>query len=94
MYLTANPLYHSRAKHIELDIHFVRDQVAQRQLQVRFISSIDQIADSFTKALPTARFCNLWDNLNVHELPLQLRGRYGTTDSQQMDKPQQPDKES
>jgi histone deacetylase 1/2 len=55
MYLTANPLYHSRTKHIELDIHFVRDQVAQRHLQVRFISGTDQIADSFTKALPTAR---------------------------------------
>ena len=90
-YLTANPLYHSRIKHIELDIHFVRDQVAQRHLQVRFISSTYQIIDSFTKALPTAWLCSLRNNLNVHELPLRLRGCNGATESHAPNKAQDND---
>ncbi|GAV81307.1 hypothetical protein CFOL_v3_24765 [Cephalotus follicularis] len=35
----------------EIDFHFVRDQVAKRALQVRFISTRDQLADVLTKGL-------------------------------------------
>ncbi|KAL5555674.1 hypothetical protein UlMin_037910 [Ulmus minor] len=31
-YMTANPVFHSRSKHIEIDIHFVRDQVLKKKL--------------------------------------------------------------
>jgi hypothetical protein len=38
--------------HIEVDYHFVGDQVAKHLLDVLFISTHDQVADGFTKALP------------------------------------------
>jgi EAL domain-containing protein (putative c-di-GMP-specific phosphodiesterase class I) len=44
-YLSANPVFHARAKHIEIDFHFVRERAAKKQLHVRFISTKDQVAD-------------------------------------------------
>jgi hypothetical protein len=73
-YLTANPLSHTCTKHIEIDVHFVRDLVSAKALSIRFISSKGQIADTFTKPLPTAKFIFLRANLNVRELPLRLHG--------------------
>jgi hypothetical protein len=64
-YLSANPVFHARAKHIEIDFHFVRERVLKKQLHVRLISTKDQVADGFTKALPVAKFNEFIHNLNL-----------------------------
>jgi histone deacetylase 1/2 len=51
-YLSANPVFHARTKHIEVDFHFVRERVARRLLDIEYISTKDQVADGFTKPLP------------------------------------------
>jgi hypothetical protein len=50
-YLTSNLVFHVRMKHIEVDYHFVRERVAEKLLEVRSISTNDQLADGFTKPL-------------------------------------------
>ncbi|KAI3830313.1 hypothetical protein L1987_04451 [Smallanthus sonchifolius] len=55
-YLTANPVFHARTKHVEVDYHFVREQVTQGKLYVKFISTDDQIADIFTNPLSSQKF--------------------------------------
>jgi histone deacetylase 1/2 len=68
-YLSVNPVFHARAKHIEIDFHFVREKVARRQLEIMFISTKDQIADGFTKALGTRLFEQFRGNLNLIKKP-------------------------
>jgi hypothetical protein len=66
-YLSTNPIFHARTKHIEIDFHFVRERVAKKLLEIRFIPSQDQVADGFTKALPTWQFEALKYNLNLRK---------------------------
>lgn len=64
-YLTANPIFYTHTKHIEVDYHFVREQVARKVLDIRFISSKDQVADVPTKPLSTQLFVGFRNNLNM-----------------------------
>ena len=56
VYLSANPVHHRRTKHIELDIHFVRKQVALGRVRVLHVPTTQQFADVMTKGLPTPVF--------------------------------------
>ena len=67
LYLSTNPVFHARTKHIELDYHFVREQVASGFLQLQFVSSNDQLADLFTKSLPSSRFQQLLLHLPLRD---------------------------
>jgi len=49
--LASNPVYHARTKHIEVDYHFVREKVLNKDIAISLISTGDQIADIFTKRL-------------------------------------------
>jgi hypothetical protein len=64
-YLSANPIFHRRMKHVEVDYHFVRERVATGHLEVRFISTKDQLADAFTKPLPGPVFRDFQANLKL-----------------------------
>jgi histone deacetylase 1/2 len=64
-YLSANPVFHARTKHIEVDFHFVRERVAQRLLDIRWIHTDDQLADGFTKPISVAKINNFRSNLNL-----------------------------
>jgi hypothetical protein len=67
-YLASNPIFHGRMKHVKVDYHFVRDRVLKKLLEVRFISSDDQVADGFTKALPQRRLLKFQRNINLIKL--------------------------
>jgi Reverse transcriptase (RNA-dependent DNA polymerase) len=84
-FLASNPVYHARTKHIELNYHFVREKIANKQLQVKFVCSTDQIGDFFTKSLGRTRFQLLRNKLHVFPKQSSLRGADKTLNSDEMD---------
>jgi hypothetical protein len=67
-YLSTNPIFHARTKHIEVDYHFVRERVSRRLLEIDFIPSNDQVADGFTKPPQVQKLENFKYNLNLARL--------------------------
>jgi hypothetical protein len=64
-YLTANPLFHAWMKYVEVDYHFVRERVTNKFLEIRFMSTKDQITDGFTKPLMVRKLQQFRYNLNL-----------------------------
>ena len=52
-------------KHVEIDSHFIWDQVQLGALRVTHVSSADQLADALTKSLPRNRFQELRVKIGV-----------------------------
>jgi hypothetical protein len=69
VYLSTNLVHHQRTKHVEIDLHFVRDCVALGAVCVLHVPTSLQYADIFIKGLPTAVFINLRSSLNVRFSP-------------------------
>ena len=56
--LAKNPVHHERSKHIDVRFHFIREKVKKGDMRMIHVASQDQVADIFTKPLPTALFEN------------------------------------
>ena len=74
IYMSSNPVQHRRTKHIEIDIHFVREKVSLGEVRVLHVPSSLQFADVMTKGLPSHLFLDFRSILCVREPPAATAG--------------------
>jgi hypothetical protein len=65
VYLSTNHVQHQQTKHVEIDLHFVRDRVAIGDVRVLHVPTTSQFADIFTKGLPFSTFTEFRSSLNI-----------------------------
>jgi hypothetical protein len=73
--LCKNPVFHDRSKHIDLRYHFIRECVEKGKVEVKYVSTDDQLADILTKPLGRVRFQELRSKIGMVENKVVLRIR-------------------
>nr|GEW35536.1 retrovirus-related Pol polyprotein from transposon TNT 1-94 [Tanacetum cinerariifolium] len=66
--ISCNLVQHSRTKHIAVRYHFIKEHVEKGTIELYFVKTDYQLADIFTKALPTDRFNYLVRRLGMRSL--------------------------
>ncbi|GJZ32672.1 retrovirus-related pol polyprotein from transposon TNT 1-94 [Tanacetum coccineum] len=66
--LCCNNVQHSRANHIDVRYHFIKEQVENEVVELYFVWTEYQLADIFTKPLPRERFNFLIEKLGMRSM--------------------------
>ena len=54
--MTKNTVFHDKSKHIELRYHFIRVMVQKGAINLKYVPTEEQVADTLTKPLARVKF--------------------------------------
>ncbi|KAI4297482.1 hypothetical protein L6164_037371 [Bauhinia variegata] len=66
--LASNPFSHEHSKHIDIDYHFIRENVNSGFLRLVHVKLEYQLADILTKALPQQQFHLIMSKLGILDI--------------------------
>jgi hypothetical protein len=72
--LTKNLVFHDRNKHIDTRFHYLRDYITNKEVEVKYMKTQDQVANIFTKPLKYDVFIKMRDILGVMKKSSLKRG--------------------
>ena len=66
--ISHNLVQHDHTKHVEVDQHFIKQNLEAKIIRFPFVKSEDQLADILTKAISKKDFHNSLDKLGVRDI--------------------------
>ena len=69
MALAKNPQFHARSKHIDIQHHYVREQVTAGNVSLEYVPTERQVADGLAKALCKDKFDRFRDLIGLEAPP-------------------------
>lgn len=66
--LSKNPVHHDSSKHVDIMYHYIRECVEEGKIDVKYVSTGNQLADILTKSLGRLNFSDMRERIGMQAM--------------------------